>query len=63
MSKYELVGATDAARIIGISRAGLQNAVKDGKVNPAARIGKRGILVFDRAEIDRLAAEQKVEAK
>lgn len=62
MSSYELIGATDAARILGISRAAFQLIVTDGKVEPAARIGKRGIFVFDRADIERLAAEKK-EAK
>lgn len=63
MASYELIGATDAARLLGLSRPGLHRRVKEGRLTPLGTVGKRGTYVFDRAEIDRLAAEQKVEAK
>lgn len=55
----ELVGASDAAKLLGLSRSGLHRRVEHGQLTPLGRIGKRGITVFDRAEIEALAKESR----
>jgi len=40
-----------------MSRKGVNHRVARGALNPVGEIGKRGIRVFDRAEIERIAAE------
>ena len=57
MSSLQLIGATDAARLLGVSRSGFDLKCQRGEVKAQGRIGKRGIRVFDRAEIERIAAE------
>lgn len=54
-----LIGAADAARILGITREGLAVAVRKGRIPVLARIGKRGTLVFDRDEVELEAAARK----
>ena len=54
-----LIGAADAARILGITREGLAVAVRKGRVPVLTRIGKRSTLVFDRDEVEREAAARK----
>ena len=54
-----LIGAADAARILGLTREGLAVAVRKGRIPVLARIGKRGTLVFDRDEVEREAAARK----
>ena len=56
MSTDELIGASDAARLLGMSKAGLINATHEGRVPFAARIGERGVLVYRRAELEELKA-------
>lgn len=51
-----LIGAEEAAARLGISRNGVQSRVRDGRLRPAAVVGKRGVLVFFATEIDRIAA-------
>lgn len=58
MSTTELIGAVEAAGILGLSRPGIHKRVRDGRLEPLAVIGQRGTYVFDRAEIERLAAEE-----
>lgn len=59
MSTNTLVGAEAAARRLGLSRSGFNKAVQEGRIPVAARLGKRGTYVFDRAEIEAIAAEEK----
>lgn len=58
MSTTELIGAVEAAGILGLSRPGIHKRVRDGRLEPFAVIGRRRTYVFDRAEIERLAAEE-----
>lgn len=59
MSNIELIGATEAAKTLGLSRPGFNLRIKNGQVSPVGRVGKRGTYVFDRSEVERLAAESK----
>ena len=55
MSTTELIGAREAADILGLSLPGLHKRVNEGRLNPLAVLGKRGTRVFDRATIEALA--------
>lgn len=57
MSNLDVIGATDAAKLLGVARSTIAARVQSGTLTPTARVGKRGTFVFDRAEIERLAAE------
>lgn len=58
MTLNELIGTTEAARILGLSRNGLNRRVTAGLICPIGEIGKRGIRVYRRAEIEALAAKE-----
>lgn len=57
MNHSELIGSRDVARHLGKSRATINRMVDAGTITPIGTIGKRGIRVFDRAEIEKLARE------
>ena len=57
MSK-SLIGTAETAALLGLSRAAVNKRVAAGTLVPAGEVGPRAIRVFDRAEIERLAAEQ-----
>lgn len=59
MSTRELIGAREAAGILGLSVPGLHKRVTDGRLDAFATIGRRGTRVFDRAEIEALADMEK----
>ena len=61
MSSNEFIGATEAARVLGMSRPGFNLRVKRGEIAPVGRVGKRGTYIFDRSEI-LLMASKKVSA-
>jgi excisionase family DNA binding protein len=52
------VFSAEAARILGISEQTLRNWVRSGRLVPR-RLGERGIRVFDREELERIAAVRK----
>lgn len=54
-----LIGTQEAAKILGITRAGINNRVNTGRLTPFGEIGPRGIRLFNRAEIEKLAELQK----
>ena len=58
-----LIGTTEAARILGMSRGGVISAADAGRIPIAGRIGDRGrgMLVFDRAEVEAEAAARREE--
>jgi hypothetical protein len=58
MSTHELIGADDAARFLGMSKSGLILATHEGRIPLAGRVGVRGVLVYDRAELEPLAAAE-----
>lgn len=58
MTNPVLIGTKEAAGLLGITRAQVNRRVLDGKLTPLGEFGERGIRVFDRAEIERLAAEE-----
>lgn len=58
MSTTELIGAVEAAGILGISRPGIHKRVKEGRLEPFAKIGQRGVYVFDRADIEAIAQKE-----
>lgn len=58
MTNPVLIGTKEAASLLGITRAQVNRRVLAGKLSPLGEFGERGIRVFDRAEIERLAAEE-----
>lgn len=55
MTTTVLIGSAEAGRLLGLSRNGVNRRVAAGDLHPVGSIGKRGIHVFDRAEIERIA--------
>lgn len=55
----ELIGTSDACRILDIHPATLGRWVASGKLTAASKLPKKnGAYVFSRAEVERVAAEQ-----
>lgn len=52
---HSLIGTQEAAKILGITRAGINNRVNTGRLKPVGEIGPRGIRLFNRADIEKLA--------
>ncbi|WP_032363994.1 helix-turn-helix domain-containing protein [Rhodococcoides fascians] len=49
----ELIGSSEAASIIGVSRATLTRWVQSGRIEPAKKLpGLTGAALFDRDEIE-----------
>lgn len=57
MTTNSLIGTAEVGKILGISRKGVNKRVDTGRLTPIGTIGKRGIRVFDRSEIEKLARE------
>jgi predicted site-specific integrase-resolvase len=55
----DLIGTTEACQILSVDKSTLSRWVKFGSVAPAKRLSERGPMLFDRAAIERLAAERK----
>lgn len=51
MEQQSLIGATDAAELLGVSTNTVALAVRQGRLPVVARIGGKRFLVFDRQEI------------
>lgn len=56
----KLIGTSETALLLGISRASVNKRVNDGKLKPAGEIGPRGIRLFNRADIEKLAEAEAV---
>lgn len=53
----ELIGSKDACRILDVNRSTLTRWVKQGRVPLAHQLpGDNGVMLFRRADIDRVAA-------
>lgn len=61
MTTKELIGTTGAAEALGLTRQGILKRISDGRLTPMGAVGKRGIYVFDRAEIEEMARREKGE--
>lgn len=59
MSQIELIGTVEAARLLGIGTATVHRWVESGRLTQLGELGKRGIRVFDRADIEALAEKEK----
>lgn len=54
----DLIGTTDAAKLLGLTRQGLQRRIAQGKLTPTGKLsGTRGPYLFDRSQILALANE------
>lgn len=55
----DLIGSAEACDILGIDRSVLVRRIAAGKLKAVTKMpGERGPYVFDRAEVERHAAEQ-----
>lgn len=52
------LSSADASRVLGVTTATVRLMVRRGKLAPAAKT-EGGIHLFDRHEVERLAAERK----
>ena len=59
MTAKELMGTGDVAQRLGATRSTVNRLVNAGHIPIIGVIGKRRIRVFDRAEIERIAMEEK----
>lgn len=57
MSEKQLIGSTEAAALLGLARSSVNRYVTEGRITPIGELGKRGIYVFDKSEIEALALE------
>lgn len=59
MQTPALVGTAEACRMLGKDKATLSRWVASGRLTPVARTSDKpnGAFLFDRAEIERVAAE------
>ncbi|WP_055121359.1 helix-turn-helix domain-containing protein [Corynebacterium oculi] len=58
MRHLDLIGTTEAAKILHQTRTTIARRVASGDLHPVGSIGPRKIHVFDRAEIERIANEE-----
>ena len=59
MQSQHLIGTAEAAQLLGVDRSTLTRRVATGMLEPALTIpGYRGDFLFDRADIEALAAEK-----
>jgi excisionase family DNA binding protein len=57
MTKTDLIGAVEAAEILGVSRDTVLRWAMEPKLPSVKLPGVTGSRVFDRADVERLAAE------
>ena len=59
----DLVGSSDAAKILGVHPATVTRLVDSGDLTPAGRLGgDSGAFVFHRADVEKLAEKRKAPA-
>ena len=62
MSTTQIIGATEAAKLLGLSRSGFNRRVNTGRIKPLGELGNRAAYVFDRAAIEAIAQQEKESA-
>lgn len=50
--KNGLIGVNEAARILGLSRQGVQRRIDRGQLVPVSRLGKRRIAILSRKDVE-----------
>lgn len=60
MTQLDLIGTLEVAELLGVTRATVNRMVNEGTITPAGKIGSRGIRLFTRAEIEKLAEAEAV---
>lgn len=58
MSNLNLIGATEVAKILGISRGTVHTWIHAGKVPVVGTIGSRNVYAFDRAAVEEVAKKR-----
>lgn len=54
----QLIGTAEAAEVIGVERSTLSHWIAKGRITPAQKLpGKTGVLLFTRAEVERVRDE------
>ena len=59
----DLVGTSDAAKILGVTSATVTRMVASDQLTPAGRLGDSGAFVFHRADVLTLAEKRATDAK
>jgi predicted site-specific integrase-resolvase len=56
---HDIIGSTEACTILAVDKSTLSRWVAAGRITPVARLPrKNGALIFNRSDIDALAAER-----
>lgn len=59
MANHDYLGSAEAARLLGVDRATFNRWVKAGRLAPAHTMqGKTGARLFDRRDVEALAASR-----
>ncbi|QXU55215.1 helix-turn-helix domain-containing protein [Rhodococcus sp. LW-XY12] len=61
MSVTDVIGAKEAEQMLGVPTSTFHRWIRTGRIVPAGRLtGRRGAYLFNRSEIEQLAATRKV---
>lgn len=58
MTQMKLIGTDEVSRLLGVGRATVHRWAESGQIHQIGEVGKRGTRVFDRKEIEALAAKE-----
>lgn len=58
-----LIGTSESSQILKVHPATVTRMAEDGRLTPVGRLGDGGALIFDRADVERLARDRKAEAE
>ena len=56
-----LIGTSESAGLLKVHPATVTRMAEDGRLVPVGRLGESGALIFDRADVERLAQARKAE--
>lgn len=59
----DLIGVNEAAKILGLTRQGVQDRINRGLLTPVSRLGKRRVAVLDRAVVEAQAEKRRARGK
>jgi excisionase family DNA binding protein len=60
---HDLIGGSEAARLLGVHRSTLTRWTQDGRLHPVTKLpGRNGVVLYRQSDIDALRARLAVEA-
>lgn len=58
METTELVGTREATAILNVTMASVRNLTHAGHLTPVGRVGKRGVFIYRRDDVEALAQKR-----